>query len=221
MRILQCSFPEGLLYDVENNSWAKRDGEMVVVGINSILSWISGVFASVKFKEKGSQVSRGGSLGWIEGPRHFDVVRSPFTGEVSEYNEALQAKPRLLNSDPYGAGWFARLRPLRFQDEARLLNDVTGAKEGLERKLRELRVHCFVEFPDYEMFEIGVECSAVIVKLNELFEGVPVGTVVHIASDDPSADIEMRRWSYQTGNRVLEARLEDNVYHFIAKKKGG
>ncbi len=221
MRILQCNFPEGLLYDVENNSWVKRDGETVLVGIDSILSWISGVFTSVKFKEKGSHVSRGGSLGWIEGPRHFDVVRSPLTGEISESNEALMGRPRLLNTDPYGAGWFAKLNPLHFQDEVRFLSDVTAAREGLERKLKDLRVHCFAEFPDYEMFEVGVECSAVIVRLNELLGSVPVGTVVHIVSDDPSADLEMRRWSYQTGNRVLETRIEDNIYHFIAKKKGG
>ena len=90
----------------------------------------------------------------------------------------------------------------------------------LESRLKEMRIHCFAEFPDLELFEIGVECAAVIVRLNELIAGAQVGAVVHIVSDDSTAEIEMARWSDQTGNEVLDSRFEDGVYHFIVKKKG-
>ena len=220
MKILDCEFPERLLYDVENNVWAELEGETARVGVNAIIGWLSGRITSVSFKERGESVSRGRSLGAIEGPRHFDVVRSPLTGEILEYNEAVRERPILLNRDPYGAGWFAKVRPLRLPDEAKLLKDVSSAKMELGSRLKEMRIHCFAEFPDLELFEIGVECAAVIVRLNELIAGAQVGAVVHIVSDDPTAEIEMARWSDQTGNEVHDSRFEDGVYHFIVKKKG-
>ena len=159
-------------------------------------------------------------MGAVEGPRHFDVVRSPLTGEILEYNEALKERPILLNRDPYGAGWFAKVRPLRLPEESKFLKNVSSAKGELESRLKEMRIHCFAEFPDLEMFEIGVECAAVLVRLNELIAGAQIGAVVHVVSDDPTAEIEMARWSDETGNEVLESRFENGVYHFIVKKKG-
>ncbi len=217
MKIEGCEFPDALLYDVESNVWAKLEGGVARIGINTILSWLSGGFTSVTFKPNAT-IARGKILGAVDGLRHFDVVRSPLSGELEEFNQALIAEPRVLNRDPYGAGWFAKVKPLHVDKEIRFLENASEAQEGLVRKLKDLRVHCFAEFPDFEMFEIGVECSAVLVKLNELLENARIGTVVHIVSDDPSAEVEMVRWSDQTGNAVPETRLESGVYHFIVKK---
>ncbi len=217
MKIDGCEFPDELLYDVESSVWAKLEEGVAKIGINAILSWLSGGFTSVTFKPNAT-IARGRILGAVDGPRHFDVVRSPLTGELEEFNQALIAEPRVLNSDPYGAGWFAKIKPLHIDNETQFLKNASEAREGLVRKLKDLRVHCFAEFPDFEMFEIGVECSAVLVKLNELLENARIGTVIHIVSDDPTADVEMVRWSDQTGNAVPETRLESGVYHFIVKK---
>jgi len=217
MKIDGCEFPDALLYDLDNNVWAVIEDGVARVGITSILSWLTGGFTSVRFRANPT-ITKGGVLGAVEGPRHFDVVRSPFTADLVETNEGLIENPRVLNADPYGKGWFARLKPLKLDDEVRFLKNASGAREGLGKKLKDFRVHCFAEFPDFEMFEIGVECSAVLVKLNDLLASSPIGTVVHIASDDPTGDIEMVRWSSQTGNAVPETKLEDGVYHFIVKK---
>jgi len=68
------------------------------------------------------------------------------------------------------------------------------------------------------MFEIGVECSATLAKLDELLEKTPPGEVIHLVSDDPTADIEMLRWSEDKGQSLLETRKEGNLLHFIVKK---
>ena len=70
------------------------------------------------------------------------------------------------------------------------------------------------------MFEIGVECSAVLLKLNELVTTIPVGNVVHLISDDPTAYVEMVRWTEQTDNSLVEWRTEGNLFHFIVRKAG-
>ena len=68
------------------------------------------------------------------------------------------------------------------------------------------------------MWEIGVECAAVLVRLNELIERCALNDVIHVVSDDPTADIEMERWSDETGQLVLESRKEGKLIHFIVKK---
>jgi TusA-related sulfurtransferase len=77
---------------------------------------------------------------------------------------------------------------------------------------------CFGAFPDYEMFQIGVECAATLTKLDELLEKITIGNVVHLVSDDTTADLEMVRWSEQTGQSLLETRKEGSLFHFIVKK---
>ncbi len=217
MKIEQCNFPDDLLYDVERNMWVRTEDRGPRVGVNTILVWVLGVPTSVRLKPVGTKVSLGQSIGSIEGSRHFDVVRAPLSGVIETTNAALSKEPRILTKDPYGAGWIAKITPSN-PAELNGLPKLPAAADEIGRRVRELRVHCFAEFPDYEMFEIGVECSAVLVKLNELLEKSDPETVVHVVSDDSSADIEMIRWSDQTGQSVIESRKEGNLYHFIVKK---
>ena len=84
--------------------------------------------------------------------------------------------------------------------------------------IKELRVRCFKAYPDYDMWEIGVECAAVLVRLNDLIERCAIGDVIHVVSDDPTADIEMERWAYDMGQLVLESRKDGKLTHFIVRK---
>jgi glycine cleavage system H protein len=214
-----CRFADDVLYDTGSNTWVRfQDDGVATVGIDTILAWLGGNITSVSFKPLGTVVEKGKSLGAIESLRHFDVVRSPITGKVVEVNQGLAADPHPLNHDPYGSGWFARLEPLVGAEVATVKTPAT-ARVDLQTKIAELRVRCFAEFPDHEMYEIGTECAAVLVRLDELFTTSPKGTVVHLVSDDPMSEIEMIRWSDRTGNEVLETRKEGNLVHYILKKR--
>jgi glycine cleavage system H lipoate-binding protein/TusA-related sulfurtransferase len=217
MRIDHCEFPDDLLYDVANGTWGRQEAGALKVGITSLLSWVSGIFSTVSFKDVGTVLKRGQVAGSVEGPTHFDVVRTPVSGTISRTNEALIVEPKLLNKDPYGLGWFMEVRPVDSK-ELSLLQRLPADQTMIAARIHELRVHCFAEFPDCQMFEIGVECSTVLVKLNNLLDRSPSATVIHVVSDDSTAPIEMVRWSDQTGNKVVESRKEGNLYHFIAKK---
>ena len=216
-KIEDCLFAEDVLYDVSSGVWARFEGPLAVVGVDTVLAWLSGPLTSVSFKAVGTVVERGKSLGSIEGPRHFDTVRSPLTGRVVEVNSALVRDPRLTNHDPYGKGWFAKLEPLDPREMAGMM-ELSDARPLLRRKVEDLRVRCFAAFPDYEMFEIGSECAGVLVKLDELLATVPVGTVVHLVSDDVTAEVELIAWSERTHYEILETRKEGTLFHFIIKK---
>jgi tRNA 2-thiouridine synthesizing protein A len=80
-------------------------------------------------------------------------------------------------------------------------------------------VHCYAAFPDLQIFDTGVECQAVLAKLNELIGRSTPGTVVLVVSDDSSAEVEMERWSDQTGNTIVDRRREGNLFHFVVRKE--
>ncbi|MGN6630829.1 MAG: sulfurtransferase TusA family protein, partial [Nitrososphaeraceae archaeon] len=68
------------------------------------------------------------------------------------------------------------------------------------------------------MFELGVECSSTLAKLDELIKKVEIGDVIHIVSDDVTADLEMMRWSEQRSQPLLEIRQENNLFHILVRK---
>ena len=218
MKIDYCEFPDRLLYDVEQGTWADLNEDVIRVGITSLLSWSFGIFSAITFRGTGTALVRGQVMGTMEGSRHFDVFRSPVSGTLSAVNEHLIDEPGLLNKDPYGAGWFAEIR-VKNSDEVGVLGKLPEAKHRIAELLKERHVHCFTSFPDFEVFDTGVECQAVLVKLDELLERSTPGTVVHIVSDDSSAEIEMQRWSDQTGNSILDVQKEGKLFHYIVRKE--
>jgi glycine cleavage system H protein len=129
----------------------------------------------------------------------------------------LMDKPKLANDFPYTEGWFVKIEPSEMRD-LKGLETIENCQDKMSMAIQQLRVRCFAAFPDHEMFEIGVECSATLAKLDELVEKIPTGEVIHLISDDPTADLEMLRWSDERGQSLLEMRNEGNLLHFIVRK---
>ncbi len=218
MRIESCEFADDALYEPDGLVWAREEGGEVVVGITAILAAVAGKLASVTTKPVGVAYGRGESLGSLEGPRYFGVVRTPVRGTLLAVNPDVLRTPKLLSEAPYAAGWFARLQPADWREESKALRTADAAKGTLAAQIAALRVHCFAAFPDYEMYEIGTECAAVLVKLNELLRQAAAGEVVHVVSDDWTAPVEMDRWAEETGNALVETRREGKLYHFLVRK---
>ncbi|MER3602398.1 MAG: hypothetical protein C4339_06780 [Nitrososphaerota archaeon] len=217
MKLEGCEFPEQLLYDVELMAWARVEGEALRIGITSTFAALAGRLERLTLKPRGTRISRGGALGGLEGPRYFGLARSPVSGIIEEINDEALRRPKLVNDYPYTLGWLVRL--VRFDHrEVAGLRPLQACKEELLEQVRRLRVRCFSAFPDYEMFEIGLECAAVLPKLDELMAKISPGEVVHLVSDDPTAPIEMVRWASQRGQELLEVTKEGNLFHIIVRK---
>src|SRR5215203_828544 len=75
------------------------------------------------------------------------------------------------------------------------------------------------DFPYTEGWLVKVEPLDIgDLKALETIEKIPAGEVIHLVSDDPTADLEMLRWSEERGQSLLEMRNEGNLFHFIVKK---
>lgn len=219
LEIDHCSFPDDLFYDVENSTWLRFESQNTArIGITSILSGLAGKFTSVRLKQTGQNLQRGRSLGTLESLRLVGPIPSPVTGTIVDTNPMVEERPKLLNDSPYFEGWIATLRVTMLSQERAFLSTANAASDKLQEKIRQLRVRCFKAYPDHEMVEIGVECAAVLVRLNELIGTLPKGSVVHIVSDDSTAYVEMERWVDQTKNQLVDWRTEGDLYHFIVRK---
>jgi glycine cleavage system H lipoate-binding protein/TusA-related sulfurtransferase len=220
MEIDHCVFPDQLLYDVDNFVWANdRDGNgSMFVGITSVLTFIAGKICTIKIKNPGTEIKRGKSIGTLESNKYFGVVRSPISGTIIKTNYSIINSPKIVNDYPYTEGWFARIRPNNVLAEIKSLETIENCHAKIKPIIQQLHVRCFAAFPDYEMFEIGVECAATLTKLDELLTRIETGQVVHLVSDDAAADLEIIRWSEQTGQSVIELRKEENLFHFIIRK---
>jgi glycine cleavage system H protein len=217
MKIDNCSFPEDLLYDSENFVWMGNKEKTVTIGITTIMTSIAGKLSRIKLKPVGTKLEKGMSCGSLESAKYFGVVRTPISGTIVQVNKSLMDKPKLANDSPYTEGWFVKIEPSDMGD-MRTLETIENCHDKMSLAIQKLRVRCFAAFPDHEMFEIGVECSATLAKLDELIEKIPAGEVIHLVSDDPTADLEMLRWSEEREQSLLEMRNEGNLFHFIVKK---
>ncbi len=218
MEIDHCVFPDDLLYDVENNTWVRLVGHEAVVGVTSLLSAIAGKLTSVRLKSAGLMVQKGSSLGTLESGRLLGPIPSPISGTIKETNPLVLRNPKILNDSPYVKGWVVRLEATSIDREKSVLMNARDAEATLRQRVVQYRAKCFKAFPDHELVEIGVECAAVLVRLNELVLSIPAGEVVHIVSDDPTAYVEMVRWADRSGQSLVDWRMEDGLFHFIVEK---
>ena len=120
-----CKLPEDLHYSVEKHVWARWDGELVTVGMTDVAQNMAKSIIAVTPKAAGKAVKKGRNIATVESGKWVGPVPAPVSGEIAEVNENLVATPGLINSDPYGAGWVARLRPDNWDADAADL--VSGA----------------------------------------------------------------------------------------------
>jgi glycine cleavage system H lipoate-binding protein len=192
--------------------------------VTPILISLAGKLTKIKLKEIGTIIEKSKSVGSIESLRYFGMVRCPVKGEIVEVNNTLTDNPKTVNDFPYNEGWFVKIKIQNSDSsiDSELKNDclkfIDECHDEIKKIMEKLHVRCFSAFPDYEMFEIGVECAATLTKLDELIGKINMGNVVHVVSDDTSADLEMIRWSEERGQDLLESRKEANLFHFIVKK---
>ena len=125
----KCNLPENLYYLVDKHVWARRDGELVTIGMTDVAQSLAKTLVAVTPKAPGKIVQKGRNIATVESGKWVGPVTAPIGGEIVEVNEALVASPNLANSDPYGAGWVARLSPSDWQGDA--VDLVTGP-EGIE-----------------------------------------------------------------------------------------
>ncbi len=103
------SVPADLKYTKEHE-WARRDGDVVTVGITEYAQGELGDVVFVELPQVGDSVEMDDTFGTIEAVKAVADLFSPLSGEVVEINESLSDDPEKVNKDPYGDGWMVKIK---------------------------------------------------------------------------------------------------------------
>ena len=102
------NFPAELKY-TKDHEWVRVEGNQAYVGITEFAQHELGDIVYVDINTLGKEVAREDVFGTVEAVKTVSDLFMPLTGRVLEINKKLDAKPELVNSDPYGDGWMVKI----------------------------------------------------------------------------------------------------------------
>lgn len=100
--------PANLRYTREHE-WIRVEGNEAYVGITDYAQSELGEIVFVDVNTVGETVAQNEVFGSVEAVKTVSDLNIPVTGEVLEFNEALNNQPELVNNDPYGEGWIVKI----------------------------------------------------------------------------------------------------------------
>jgi glycine cleavage system H protein len=95
----------------KTHEWARREGDLVVVGISDHAQESLGDIVFVDLPRPGISFKAGTSFGVVESVKAASDLYLPVSGKISAVNEGLVSAPEAVNKDCYGSGWFVKVEP--------------------------------------------------------------------------------------------------------------
>ncbi len=113
--------PEELKY-TKTHEWVKIDGEIATIGITDHAQHELSDVVFLELPNKGRQVNAGEACAVVESHKTASDVYSPLSGEVVDSNLELLNDLSLINTDPYGKGWFFKRKISNHKEIENLLS---------------------------------------------------------------------------------------------------
>lgn len=122
--------PAGLKYSKEHE-WVKVEGNVATIGITDHAQHALGDIVFVELPKVGAEAKFMKPIGVVESVKAASDVFSPLSGKITAANDALAKSPETINTDPYGAGWMAKIEMSNTAELNNLMDDA-GYKKYLE-----------------------------------------------------------------------------------------
>ena len=111
------------------HEWARLEEDgTVTVGISDHAQSALGDVVYIEAPELGLIISAQEEAGVVDKQKAAYEIYAPIGGTVCAVNEALTDAPETVNQDPYGDGWFFKLKPTDAAD----LDDLLDAEAYAE-----------------------------------------------------------------------------------------
>jgi len=101
-------FPKELKY-TKDHEWLRIEGDNAYVGITEFAQGELGDIVFVDVDTVGEELEKEAVFGSVEAVKTVSDLFTPINGKVLLFNEKLEDKPELINSDPYGEGWIIKI----------------------------------------------------------------------------------------------------------------
>lgn len=106
----------------EEHEWARKDGELIVIGITDHAQASLGDVVYLELPAAGKKIAKGKAFGVIESVKAASDLYAPLDGEVVEANGDLTAAPDGVNKDPYDPSWMIKVKPANPGDFDKLMD---------------------------------------------------------------------------------------------------
>lgn len=116
-----ANVPADLKY-AKSHEWARIQGAEATVGITDHAQHELTDVVFVELPEASKQVKAGGTCAVVESVKTASDIYSPLSGEVTAVNKTVVDNPSLVNTDPYGGGWFYKIKMSNPAEAASLLS---------------------------------------------------------------------------------------------------
>lgn len=103
------NIPSELKY-TKDHEWVKIGGDIATVGITDFAQSELGDIVYVEVETLDETLDKEEVFGTVEAVKTVSDLFLPLSGEIVEFNEALEDEPEKVNSDPYGDGWMVKIK---------------------------------------------------------------------------------------------------------------
>jgi glycine cleavage system H protein len=101
--------PSELRY-AKTHEWVRVAGEYATIGITDHAQHELTDIVFVELPKVGRTLKAGESCAVVESVKTASDIYTPVSGEITAVNDAVVANPALVNTDPYGEGWFFKIK---------------------------------------------------------------------------------------------------------------
>jgi len=116
--------PAHLRY-TKDHEWVSLDGEIATVGITDFAQKELGDIVYVEVETLDQTLQKDEVFGTVEAVKTVSDLFLPMSGEIIEFNDALESDPEKVNTDPYGDGWMIKIKVANVADFNELLSSET------------------------------------------------------------------------------------------------
>ncbi|KHG42496.1 MAG: glycine cleavage system protein GcvH [Aphanizomenon flos-aquae KM1D3_PB] len=130
---MSLEYPQDFRY-LDSHEYVRLDGEIATIGITAFAIEQLGDIVFLELPDIGDVITKGETFGSIESVKAVEDLNSPVTGTVVERNEALINDPEQVPEDPYGEGWFLKVRindPDEVNEDTLTADEYSALVEGV------------------------------------------------------------------------------------------
>ena len=103
------NIPSNLKY-TKDHEWILLEGDIATIGITDFAQKELGDIVYVEVETIDETLDKDEVFGTVEAVKTVSDLFLPLSGEIIEFNEALEDEPEKVNSDPYGEGWMIKIK---------------------------------------------------------------------------------------------------------------
>ena len=94
-----------------SHEWIRDNGDgTITMGISDHAQKLLGDVVFVDLPDIGDAADAGSTFSLVESVKAASDIYAPVSGQIIETNSSLDDSPELINDDPYGEGWIAKIK---------------------------------------------------------------------------------------------------------------